>query len=358
MKRVLVTAAGGAPAWNFIQSLRDAPEPFYIVGVDANKYTLQRSQTDAKYLVPRVNDPDYIPVLKSIVKDEKIEFLHCQMNSEMITISEARAELGARVFLPSHDTIVTCQSKWESYLKWQKAGMIVPKTMFLNSPDDLKKALKECGPKIWIRDISGSAGKGSLPTDDFDLAKRWIDIRKGWGHFVAATCLEAQTVTWQALFNNGDLVVAQGRKRLYWEFADRAPSGVTGITGTGVTVSDPNVDKVAMETIKAIDSKPNGIFGVDLTYDKEGRPNPTEINIGRFFTTHYFFTAAGLNMPYLYVKLGFGEAVEKPKKNINPLSPDQVWVRGMDRTPVLTTTGVIEQAVLELERRRALAHGR
>ena len=64
-----------------------------------------------------------------------------------------------------------------------------------------------------------------------------------------------------------------------------------------MTVSDPVVDDIAQRAIRAINPEPSGIFGVDLTYDRDGVPNPTEINIGRFFTTHQFFTAAGLNMP-------------------------------------------------------------
>ena len=45
-------------------------------------------------------------------------------------------------------------------------------------------------------------------------------------------------------------------------------SGVTGVTKVGQTFSDEKVNKVAMESIFAIDEKPHGIFGVDMAYDK------------------------------------------------------------------------------------------
>jgi carbamoyl-phosphate synthase large subunit len=355
MKRVLVTAAGGAPAWNFIRSLRDAPEPFRIVGVDSNPYTLQRAETDARYLVPRVGQAGYLEVLRDILREEEVEFLHCQMNTEMITLSDARDFLEVRTFLPAHATIVTCQSKWRSYLKWREAGLPVPETTLVETEADLKRAMHELGPKVWIREISGSAGKGALPTADFEMARRWIDARRGWGRFVAATCLEADTVTWQSLWHAGELVVAQGRKRLYWEFADRSPSGVTGVTGAGVTVSDPVVDRIGLAAVRAVDPCPNGIFGVDLTYDRTGTPNITEINIGRFFTTHYFFTAAGLNMPHVYVRLGYGEPVEAPPVRINPLPPGLLWIRGMDRTPVLIRVEEVTRCMHALEERQVRA---
>ena len=220
------------------------------------------------------------------------------------------------------------------------------------SEDDLKSAFDRFGPKIWLRFTSGSAGRGSLPTSDFEEGRLWIEFRKGWGKFTAAECLDEQTVIWQSIWKDGELVVAQGRKRLYWEFASRAPSGVTGITGTGVTVSDPLVDDIALRAIKAIDPSPNGVFGVDLTYDREGVPNPTEINIGRFFTTHQFFTAAGLNMPYIFAQAGLDQPLPFIQRKINPLTPGLAWVRGMDILPVLTTEKHIEQSVWELESRR------
>jgi carbamoyl-phosphate synthase large subunit len=146
--------------------------------------------------------------------------------------------------------------------------------------------------------------------------------------------------------------VAQTRKRLYWEFSNRSPSGVTGLTGTGVTVSDPAVDDLAIRAIHAIDACPHGVWSVDMTYDREGCPNPTEINIGRFFTTHLFFSQAGLNMPYILVKLAFGEEPPLPEKRINPLPDGLAWIRGMDIVPILTTTAEIESKVEQFNARR------
>jgi carbamoyl-phosphate synthase large subunit len=157
-----------------------------------------------------------------------------------------------------------------------------------------------------------------------------------------------------SLWDKGELIVAQGRKRLNWAFNDRTLSGVTGITGTGVTVSDPLVDKIAQKAILSVDSKPHGVWSVDMTYDSKGMPNPTEINIGRFFTTSLFFTKLGLNMPYVYLKLAFGEELPEIKKKINPLPPDYAWIRGMDTEPVLTNMKKISEYENDLKKRRSL----
>jgi carbamoyl-phosphate synthase large subunit len=130
---------------------------------------------------------------------------------------------------------------------------------------------------------------------------------------------------------------------------------VTGITGTGVTISDAALDELAQKAVHAIDRRPNGIFAVDFTYDKADVPNPTEINIGRFFTTHLFFTRAGLNLPYLFVKLAFDEPLPPIPAKFSPLKPNLAWVRGMDFLPVLTDLDTIETAARELELRRTAA---
>jgi carbamoyl-phosphate synthase large subunit len=183
----------------------------------------------------------------------------------------------------------------------------------------------------------------------------WIESHSGWGRFTAARYLSPRSVTWQSIWHDGRLIVAQGRERLQWEFSDRAPSGVTGITGAGVTVRDDAVDEIARAAIMAVDERPHGIFAVDMTRDGQGVPNPTEINIGRFFTTTFFFTAAGLNMPYIFTKLAFGETPTLPERRVNPLEPGLLWVRGMDREPRLATLAEAEAAGRDLESRRVRA---
>ena len=137
-------------------------------------------------------------------------------------------------------------------------------------------------------------------------------------------------------------MVAQTRRRLSWNFGNRTLSGVTGITGVGETYSNDTVDRISQDAILTIDAKPHGIFAVDMAYDKYGVPNPTEINIGRFFTTNYFFTKAGLNMPKIYCDIAIDGNFPSLQKRINPLPDGLIWIRGMDVEPVLTTRSELE----------------
>lgn len=343
MKRILITGAGGSPAANFIRSLRSSREKYFIVGTDVDEYYLKRSEADASYLVPHRNDPKYVDFLNYIIKEHAIEFIHAQNDFEIEVLSKNREQLQARLFLPSKKTISICLDKYKTYKIWKQNKIKVPETYTINSENDLKEVYEKLNSYVWLREITGAGGKGSLAPKNFDQAKAWIDFKEGWGKFVASQFLSPDSVTWMSIWKNGELIVAQGRKRLYWELAKISPSGITGVTGAGMTINDPLIDKIAIESIKNIDSNPQGIFSVDLTYDSSGFPNPTEINIGRFFTTSEFFTQAGLNMPEIYIKVAYNEKLPKFPRILNPLKNGLIWIRGVDFLPILTTESEIEK---------------
>ncbi len=163
------------------------------------------------------------------------------------------------------------------------------------------------------------------------------------GDFMAAEMLTPDSVTWLSIWWEGELIVAQTRVRKGWTHGSRTVSGVTGVTKVGQTFSDPVVDEIAIATVKAITDSPHGIFGVDMTYDKQGLPNPTEINISRFFTTILFFTEAGLNMPGIMKDLVLYGKRPVLSRKINPLPDGLLWLRGMDTLPRLFTPDQMEE---------------
>lgn len=340
MNKILITGVGGSASLGFILSLKNSQEPFYIIGCDTNKYYLERAIADEKFLIPPCTDPNYLKALKKIIQITSPVLIYSQVDMENEVLSENRElfdKLGVKYFWPSKRTIRICLNKYLSYEAWEKAKIRVPKTILINLEKDLRKAIEILGLPLWIREVKGAFGKGSLPVKSFDEGRIWISAHNGWGNFSAAQLLDVdKMVTWQSIWYKGKLIVAQSRKRIYWEFANRVPSGVTGLTGAGVTIKDKKVDDMAIKSILAIDKQPHGIFSVDLTYDKKGNANPTEINIGRFFTTHYFFTKAGLNMPLIFIDIALNNKMPNLKNKINPLPAGLTWIRGLDFEPKLT----------------------
>jgi hypothetical protein len=354
MARIHIGGAGGAPSNNFIHSLRDSPRGHYLIGASSVPSDLMLADVDEKHVVPYATAPSYPTNILGLLARTRPDFMHVQSDYEVLAVSRIRDEieaLGVRLFLPATQTVEACVDKGKSYSIWAEAGVPVPRTILLNTPDDLRQAFAVLGDKIWIRATVGGGGRGALPAASFEFAKAWIDEYHGWGCFTAAELLSDRSVTWQSIWHQGDLVVAQARRRHKWNYGNRTLSGVTGITGVGETCSDEVVTRTAMEAIAAIDSQPHGVFCVDMTYDRNGIPNPTEINIGRFFTTSYFFTKAGLNFPEIYCDVALEGRFPALDRKINPLPDGLVWIRGMDVAPVLTTIG-------ELDKLEALADWR
>ncbi|MBU6158227.1 MAG: carboxylate--amine ligase [Bacteroidetes bacterium] len=350
MQTILVTGAGGAPAEGVINSLMLDENPIRIIGMGSELSDLVISNADLKYLVPVAGTPGYMESLFRILEKEKPDGVFFINDLEIYEASGIRDDihrLGVRTLMPEDDVIKTCLNKFSSWLKWKSAGLKVPENILINNESDLKNAFDSLADeqgKLWLRSASiGGGGKGALPANKFSFAKDWIDYYNGWGDFVAAQILSSETVTWLSVWYEGELIVAQTRKRKGWAHGSRTPSGVTGVTKVSETFSDETVTEVSLQAIAAIDAKPNGIYGVDLTYDKNGFPNPTEINISRFFTTIQFFTEAGLNMPLIYKKLLLEEGLPVLDKIINPLPDGLLWMRAMDKFPSLMTAEQLEQ---------------
>lgn len=353
MKKILITAAGGAPSINFTRSVRKAKESYKLIGIDCNEYTINRAETDIKELCPKAIDNDYISYINFLIKKWDIDFIHAQPDIEVGIISKNRNKLKCKTFLPAKITVRILRNKYKSYRYWVEKNIPVPATILIRSEADLREAYHLFYPDIWLREIEGAGGKGALSSPSFDYAYKEIEKNKGWGRYTAAERLTENTVTWMGLYFKGELIIGQGRKRLYWEHSRKTQSGVTGITGTGMTISDNLVTQTAIDSIFAIDKKPHGIFSVDMTYDNDGKPRLTEINIGKFFTTHHFFTEAGINFPEIYLDLAFGKKV-KYKNVINPLKDGLCWIRGVDCEPKLISKNDIIKIKENFEKQRRL----
>lgn len=355
MTKILIAGAGGAPSEGVINSLLRSKKKETIFGMGSEPTDLVLSNAEKVFYIPYADQPEYKDVLLKLLNEEKPDLVHFQNDLEIYHASLFLDEIhktGVKTFMPSHEVIDTCVHKYKTYLKCKEASVKVPTNIMLHNEDDLKKAFSELGDKdgkIWLRASSiGGGGKGALPTNNFTFAKCWIDKFKGWGDFVAAEMLTPDTVTWLSIWYQGELIVAQTRLRKGWTHGNRTLSGVTGVTKVGQTYSNSEVDQIAINTVKAVSNKPHGIFGVDMAYDKEGIPNPTEINISRFFTTVLFFTEAGLNMPEIFKDIALYNELPKLNKKINPLPDGLMWLRGMDTTPKLMTEEQIKLRINNL----------
>lgn len=338
LKRILVTGAGGSKAINFVKSLRMAPERLYIVGTDCNKYHLELSNSDKKYLVPNCKDTKYVSVLNKIIKEEDVGMICPCPTIEVEAISERRDDIEARLFLPSRETIKLCGNKLRLNKVLGDNGVPVPESYQVKDEGDLEtclpKLLRKNLGQVWLRAIRGAGSRGALPVKDVDVAKAWIKYwswkkRLGYGDFMLSEYLLGREYAFQSLWKDGELITSQARERLEYLFGDLTPSGQSSSYVVGKTVHNEKINQICTQAVEVFDGGASGVFCIDLKQNVNGIPCITEINAGRFFTTSNFLTEAGSNMPYYYVKLGYNEEMPQlPKYNAVP--EGWYWIRVMD----------------------------
>ena len=349
--RILVTGAGGPGAVNLCRSLlMMVPQPT-IIAADASAEYILLALGHLRVRVPRCSDREaYLQAVRALVAEHEIDLILPNNSLEIAVLGEAEGSLGARTMLPDLATLRTANSKWESYEVWRDAGIPVPETHLLTDPAGLDacfSSLQESGGdaegRVWVRG-AGIPGKGigvaSLPCRTVAQAHQWVDYWKGWRGMVASEYLPGDNLTWMGLFDRGELVMSQGRRRLEYVIPHVSPSGITGAPAISETVRDPELNRIGEAAVRALDPAYHGVGFVDLKGDHAGHPRVTELNAGRFGTTHFFYTAAGANFPEALVQLAMGQRPQVPKRDA--LEAGLTWIRTLDAGPVLTTREAIE----------------
>jgi len=318
-----------------------APETFYVVGADANRYHLEWGELDAAYQAPLTSEPGYLEFLNRLCESERIDFVHGQPDWEVAFLSAHRDTIPAATFLPDQRLIRRAQNKYTSACLWCHAALRDDMPILLQDDEDLRRAAASLGLPFWLRATSGAGARGSCKVVDLDQARAWLDywyLSGAQWDFMAQRYLPGPEYAFQSLWYEGRLVTSATRERLEFVFPQHAPSGVTSSPVVARSVRDPQVNHVATAAILALDPKPHGVYGVDLKCDADGHPHPTEINAGRFFTTSLFLAEAGCNLPHYYVCLGLGRSLpELPRYDAIP--PDLYWVRHIDCGQVLVREG-------------------
>jgi carbamoyl-phosphate synthase large subunit len=338
-KRVLVPGAGGPGAVNLTRGLRMAPEPVFTVGCDASPYYVHLALTDVKVRVPRVREEDaYVATLRDLCERHRLNLLYPNSSVEMMVLTRRHAELPAAMRVPSLATQEVAASKWLTWQRLAAAGLPVPRTVVIDGPQDVERAFDEIPTRpVWFRG-AGIPGRGvggaALPCTEPVQALGWISFYQGYGAFIASEFLPGDNLTFLGIFDHGRLVVSQGRQRDLYVIPHVSPSGITGAPAVCHTVHRQDLNDLGERAVLALDPEYDGVAFVDFKGDADGRILPTEVNAGRFGTTHHFYTAAGAPFPWWMLRIAFGEDLPAlPPYDVLPA--DLYWIRTLDAGPVL-----------------------
>lgn len=338
-KRLLIPSAGGPGSVNMCRSL-GVVDDVELIGFDSSEYYLFLALTQERYLCPRrTSEDDWVAFVLGLAERCGADGILPNTSPDGELFVRKAADCTLRRFLPSVGAFSVGEDKWESWQRFSRAGLPVPRTWLLSKREDVADVFDILSPDtVWVRG-AGIPGKGigvaSLPCRTVQQAIHWVEYHRGWGAMIASEFLPGANLTWLGVFDHGRLVASQGRQRDAYVIPHVSPSGITGAPAISHTVSRADINGLGPAAVRAVDPEYTGPAFVDFKEDGQGVPRITEVNVGRLGTTHHFYTAAGANFPELLVRLMFCERLPGWVREENVLPAGLYWVRTLDAGPVL-----------------------
>jgi hypothetical protein len=342
--RILITGVGGVTPRSFAQALRKYSKyaHYELIGTDSNQYALglYMSQLFNKcYLVPKVTDPLYWPVINSIIDSEKIDY--AVINPELEVVEWAKRSLSQefplKVLLPDYKLASLLVDKAILTETLEPYGL-VPKSFTITNEDVIDRGDLKLAYPFWIRSALGSSGLGSMKINSLVELKNWINVNPKVEKFLASEFLPGRNLGCKMLYHNGELLRSAIAERVYYIMSKVAPSGITGNTCFGRLVNDPNVFNVARQAMEFMFEKTNsskhGFFTVDLKEDKDGKPMVTEVNI-RFVAFTQCYAAGMANLPEDLIRVLDNDPSFDRRFKLYEFEPDMIFLRDVDEQPII-----------------------
>lgn len=140
IKVLIAGVGGGSFGLEIMKALRLSDIPYYICGVDMSEHSLGLFKADKSYVVPPAFHDEYIPTILDVCEREEIQVIFPGSEPDLNVLSDNRETFEERgIFLPlnSREVINTCMNKKETFIFLKNQGILIPKTVAVDSEKDL-----------------------------------------------------------------------------------------------------------------------------------------------------------------------------------------------------------------------------
>lgn len=131
-----------------------------VIATDCSKYAPALYDADKHYIVPSINNEDYLNIILSICRENNISGVFSLIDPELTLLAENRQrflDIGSLPLVSDHKTVEMCFNKFEFYNYLIKNDFKTIKT-YINKDDfytDLKDGL--IAYPVFVKPVSGSA---------------------------------------------------------------------------------------------------------------------------------------------------------------------------------------------------------
>jgi carbamoyl-phosphate synthase large subunit len=326
---VLLTSVGndGSPAT--LAALREATDrKVFTVGVDVRDSAPGLYLADRGYLVPpRRDSGQLLKRLHDICDREKIELIYpLSTEDQNFFAAEARqfADRGIGVVVSSVSALAIANDKLRMSEFAVERGIPCPRFVPIASAKEFDRAVYEIGyPKspIVLKLNTGTGAQGVKVVHEritararmfdrnnfnvtYEEVKHWLANIGEWPPMHVAEYLPGHEYSIDVLCDEGSILAAVTRLR---------HATLYGLAVHATVVSEPDVTSVATEIVRQMKLK--YVVNVQVRRAADGTPKILEIN-PRIPGTIGLTVAAGVNMPYLAVKMALGESFVAPTPKV------------------------------------------
>ena len=139
-----------------------------IIATDNSSYAPALYFADRQYIVPTIEDPEYIDVLLNICKTEKINVVMTFIDPEIKILADNRKRfisIGVQVLVPFSESAALCFDKYKMFLYLREHGVRTPNTW--GSYEDVVKAIenKDVTLPVFVKPRCGSGSVGAKKVD-------------------------------------------------------------------------------------------------------------------------------------------------------------------------------------------------
>jgi len=325
---VLITGSGAPGAPGIIKSLRNNNErKINIIGVDVNPRNSGIYLVDGFFKIPKPNDKDFIPCLLDICVKSNIDVILPLVTKELISLSRNRKLFdnnNIKISISSEETLKVANNKASLYRFLDHNSIPVPSHVLVNNIDQFKIALESLGypkKKVCFKPPESNGSRGFRIIDDsldqLDLLLNYkpnntyisyhsiVDILSNSHPFPELLVMEYLPGAEYSV----DLLVQEGRP--IYTIPRYREEIKAGISSVGLTIDNEDIIEYCNLIVRKL--MLNGNIGIQVKENEEGEFRILEIN-PRVQGTIVLCTGAGVNLPYLAIKLALNEKIDENLK--------------------------------------------
>ncbi len=175
MATVLVTAAGAPGCPRLIRSL--AAGGHRVVGTDANPASVASRLCERFAVVPRGDDPEFIPVLGAVARELGADVVFPTSSAEILAWARARDTFGVPVMAGPPAGIEAADDKAATFRLAERAGVAAPRTIEVADPDAFAAAVRELGypeRRVVMKPSQAKGSRGMRILDPQADRRRWL----------------------------------------------------------------------------------------------------------------------------------------------------------------------------------------